>query len=247
MARILLGGWARAGVLPSQVMVIDPDPAALAQLIESAPVVRVAGLSDVAAADIVIVAVPPPAATSTSVQLRDLVTSESVILSLVPSVPLARICQELGDDRQVARMIPNAPSIVGAGYNPIAFGAALHGAARAALLALLAPFGPSPEVPDEQLEAYAVLTAMGPTYLWPQFYALVDLAGKMGLDPGAAMEGLTAMVQGALRTMTDADLSPQQIRDLIPARPLAEPVGVISAAYGEILTVLHARLAGRPQ
>lgn len=83
------------------------------------------------------------------------------------------------------------------------------------------------------------------TYLWPQLYALADVARQMGLDPDAAMDGLTAMVEGALRTMTDADLSPQRKQDLIPSRPLAEPVAVMSAAYGDVLPGPHARLAGR--
>jgi pyrroline-5-carboxylate reductase len=247
VARIILGGWARAGVLPRTVTVTDPDQAALEQLTSAVPSVRVAELREVAAADVVLVAVPPPAAVATFARLRDLVTAETIVLSLIPSVPLTRINQELGDGRQVARMIPNAPSVVGAGYNPIAFGSGMSDSAREAVVSLLAPLGRSPEVPDDQLEAYAVLTAMGPTYLWPQLYALADVAQQTGLDPDAAMDGLDAMVEGALRTMTDAGLSPQQVQDLIPSRPLAEPVAAMSAAYGNILIGLHARLAGRAQ
>lgn len=158
-----------------------------------------------------------------------------------PLTPVAAV----GGTRPLARMIPNAASIVGAGYNPISYGLGMTATARAGLDALLDPLGAYPEVPDNQLEAYAVLTAMGPTYLWPQLYALAAVAEWMGLDESAALDGLVAMVDGALLTMTDADLTPEQVQDLIPVRPLADQVSVMSAAYGEVLTGLHARLTGR--
>ena len=67
---------------------------------------------------------------------------------------------------------------------------------------MAAPLGASPEVPEGDLEAYAVLTGMGPTYLWFQLYELLALAEGFGLGRAAAAEALGGMVGGALRTMT---------------------------------------------
>lgn len=245
VARIMLGGWARAARLPGAVLVTDPDPAAVSALTAAVPSAIVTEVSKAASADVVFVAVHPPVAVATLTLLRDLVPERSVVVSLIPSVPLLRVGAELGGNRPLARMIPNAPSIVGAGFNPIAYGPGMTATARADLAALLEPLGAYPEVPDDRLEAYAVLTAMGPTYLWPQLYALADVGQRMGLDPGAALDALVAMVDGALLTMTDADLTPDEVQDLIPVRPLAEPVAAMRAAYGEVLTGLHARLTGR--
>jgi hypothetical protein len=52
------------------------------------------------------------------------------------------------------------------------------------------------------------------------------------------------MVAGALATMSDAGLTPEQTQDLIPSKPLAELVAVMAAAYGAVLPGLHARLTG---
>ena len=116
---------------------------------------------------------------------------------------------------------------------------------RPLVLGLLAPLGEAPEVADEDLEAYAVLTAMGPTYLWQQLYALLDVAEGNGLAPDAAAHALAAMVTGALRTMADAGLAPEAVQDLVPSKPLAGPVATMSAAYGDVLPALHAKLSGR--
>jgi len=223
VARILLGGWARAGAVPASVTVVDPDSAALRNLTSAFPTIHAGNLTEVATSDIVFIAVPPPAAADAISLLRDLVAPETLVVSLVPTLSIARVAQVLGADHPIARVIPNAPSIVGAGVNPMAFSTGVPDASRAALLAVLAPLGQSPVVPDEQLAAYAVLTAMGPTYLWPQLYALLDVATRTGLDPEAALGALAAMVLGTLTTMTDAGLASDQVQDLIPSRPSPTP------------------------
>jgi pyrroline-5-carboxylate reductase len=245
VARILLGGWARAGVLPADVRVTDPDAAAVGRLVAAVPTARPTALADVAAADVVIVGVHPPAMAQTLTALADLLAPDTVVVSLAPVARLPRIAAVLGAERQVARVIPNAPSLVGAGFNPVAFGDGATSATRDLVLGLLAPLGQAPEVSDDDLEAYAILTAMGPTYLWAQLYALTDVAVQAGLDPVAVAVGLRAMVDGALTTMVDGGLTPEQTQDLIPSKPLAEPVAAMSAAYGAVLPGLHAKLSGK--
>lgn len=243
VARILLGGWARAGALPADIRVTDPDAGAVERLIAAVPTARAADLREVAAADVVLVGVHPPAMGQVGADLAPVLGPDAVVVSLAPVARIATLAAVLGD-RQLARVIPNAPSIVGAGFNPVAFGATATPETRALVLGLLAPLGEAPEVADEDLEAYAVLTAMGPTYLWKQLYALLDVAVGAGLAPDAAAHALAAMVTGALRTM-DAGLAPEDVQDLIPVKPLAEPVATMSVAYGEVLPALHAKLSGR--
>lgn len=76
----------------------------------------------------------------------------ALLVSLAPKVTLAALSTDSGTLR-VARMIPNAPSCIGQGYNPVAFGPGLDSAARAELAALVAPWGQAPEVEEVELEA----------------------------------------------------------------------------------------------
>ncbi len=69
----------------------------------------------------------------------------------------------------------------------VAFGPGLSPADREVLQGLLAPLGECPEVEERHLEAYAIVTAMGPTYFWPQLYELRALAESFGLPAQRAM------------------------------------------------------------
>jgi pyrroline-5-carboxylate reductase len=110
------------------------------------------------------------------------------------------------------------------------------------VLALFSPLGACPEVEEETLEAYAIVAAMGPTYLWYQCYQLVDLGCQFGLTREAATEAVAAMMTGAADTMTEAGMPPDGVLDLIPVKPLAAIEETVRRAYCETLGALHGRL-----
>jgi pyrroline-5-carboxylate reductase len=241
VARILLGGWARAGALPGSVMVCEPDGAAYAALALAAPGARRTSVEEASTADLVFLALHPPAIPAVLPSIGAALSPEAILVSLAPKVTLSALTAAAGTSR-VARMIPNAPSIVGQGYNPVAFGPGLDVEARAALAARFAPWGEAPEVDEAHLEAYAILTGMGPTYFWFQWQALRDIAGELALPRAAADAALRSMVGGALATLLDGALSPEAVMDLVPVRPLSGAEPVMVSAYRDTLTALHARI-----
>ncbi|MGQ9576874.1 MAG: pyrroline-5-carboxylate reductase family protein [Thermoguttaceae bacterium] len=233
IVRVLLGGWARAGNMPRQIVVSDVDEQVLARLKQQYPNLQTV-LGDNAPAasqEIVLLALHPPAIPEALPKLRPALRGEAVLVSLAPKLTIARLSALLGGFDRIARMIPNAPSLVGAGLNPIAYAGPLSFDDRNSLQQLLAPLGECPEVPEEKLEAYAVITAMGPTYFWPVLYELIGLAESFGLSRPEAASAVKQMLAGTLATMIQSGLDPQGVHDLIPVRPLADAEPMILEAY----------------
>ena len=244
IARILLGGLQRAGRLPGRVAVCDTDPVAVERLRSALPGCEIApaSLREAAAAGTVFLALHPPAFPTALAEMRGALQPDAVLVSLAPKWTSERISEALGGFDRIARAIPNAPSIVNDGYNPIAFAPGLPEPERRQLRDLFSCWGVAPEVPERDLEAYAVLTGMGPTYLWYQLYELAGLGRSFGLPPEAVMTALSAMVEGTSRTMSESGLSPADVMDLIPARPLAAIEPTVKEAYVTTLTGLHRKL-----
>jgi pyrroline-5-carboxylate reductase len=241
VARILVGGWRHAGEMPAWVLVNEPDDAAFGRLVELCPEVRRSPLEEAAAADVVFLALHPPAFAPVLPAVRPLLDAHAIVVSLAPKIPLSALAAGVGTAR-VVRMIPNAPSIIGRGYNPVAFGAGIDAAARQTLSGLFAPWGPWPDVEEGDLEAYAILTGMGPTYFWFQWQALRDVAGQMGMSAERADDALRHMLNGALATLLRSGLPPAGVMDLIPVRPLAAIEPSVTAAYLEALPALFAKI-----
>ena len=241
VTRILAGGWRHAGVVPRELLVNEPDDAAFAKLTELCPEARRVSAEEATAADVVFVALHPPVLASAMPALRASLGAGAIVVSLAPKIALGALAEALGT-RRVARMIPNAPSIIGRGYNPVAFGDGLDADARQALSALFAPLGACPEVPEGDLEAYAILTGMGPTYYWYQWQALREAGGQFGLSPERTDEALRHMLDGAQATLLRSGLSPAAVMDLIPVRPLQAIEDSVTAAYGTALPALFAKI-----
>jgi len=241
VARVLVGGWRHAEALSFQVLVNELDDAAFARLAELCPEVRRSSLEEVAAADVVFLALHPPVLASVVPALRPCLNARAIVVSLAPKIPLSTLTAGLGTAR-VVRMIPNAPSIIGRGYNPVAFGSGLDATARESLSTLFAPWGAWPAVEEKDLEAYAILTGMGPTYFWFQWQALREVAGGMGMSADRVDDGLRHMLDGALATLLQSGLPPSGVMDLIPVRPLEAIESSVTAAYRESLPALFAKI-----
>jgi pyrroline-5-carboxylate reductase len=241
---ILLCGLQRVGRLRGRVIVCDTDPAAVERLRSALPGCNIAPtrLCEAASVDTVFLALHPPALPTALAEMRGALHPEAVLVSLAPKWTSARISAALGGFERLARAIPNAPSIVNRGYNPIAFAPGLPEAERGRLRDLFSCWGAAPEVPERDLEAYAVLTGMGPTYFWYQLYELADLGRSFGLAPEAVTPALAAMVEGTSRTMSESGLSPAEVMDLVPVRPLSAIEPTVKDAYVTTLAGLYRKL-----
>lgn len=242
IARIILGGWKHAQALPRRCMVYDPNMEAVQALQGVDVPIEAATAAEAAAQDLVFLAVHPPVLKEAVAAIKGGLKNNAIVVSLAPKFTITALSTMLDGFNRIVRMIPNAPSLIGRGYNPVAFSPSLDADEKSEILRLLTPLGECPEVNERHLEAYAILAAMGPTYFWPQLYALKSLGESFGLSGEAAMETLDKMLWGATAMMRQSGLSPEQVRDLIPVKPMAEEVENLTAAYTQKLNALMEKI-----
>ena len=81
------------------------------------------------------------------------------------------------------------------------------------------------------MEAYAIVTAMGPTYLWFQWQELRNLAESFGMTSEEAERGVAEMIAGAAKTLFESGMAADEVMDLIPVKPLGEEEATIRTMY----------------
>lgn len=237
-------GWKRANALPAKIVVSDCNAESLAKLKARFPMVETAAGNSAGAAsqDVVFLAVHPPVMAEMAAGVKGNLKAGAVVVSLAPKFTIARLTELLGGFARVARVIPNAPSVVNFGFNPVCFGGGLGAADRARVLEVLEPLGECPEVAEEKLEGYALLTGMGPTYLWFQLQALREVAAGFGLADAEIVPAMKRMVCGAARTLLESGLTPAEVMDLIPVKPLAEMEPQVGEMYRSRLPALFQKI-----
>jgi pyrroline-5-carboxylate reductase len=244
ITRIMLEGFKRKDLAFKKVVVSDINPEALKLLKETFLDITVAPDNNPlpASGDIVFMALHPPAVLPALDEIQSYLKQEAVLISLAPKIAISKISERLEGFNKIVRMIPNACSIVNRGYNPVAFSTSLDESERKHLMKILAILGDCPEVDEDKLEAYAIVAAMGPTYLWFQLYELEKIGTSFGLTPQEVRSAVTRMAEGAAMTMSESELVPDEVMDLIPVRPLAEEEETIKSLYRSKLEGFYNKL-----
>lgn len=220
------------------VVVYDTNPDALSLLKELHPTIIVAETPEQAASQpIVFIALHPPMIMETLDKISGVVGSGTLIISLAPKITIEKIRSKLSTPN-IARMIPNATSYINQGYNPVSFATGFHPKEKAGLLAWMEILGTTPEVDESKLEAYAILSAMLPTYFWFQWQELVSLGETMGLDNLECSKTVHKTLQAALNLYFESGLAPEKVIDLIPVKPIGEEQSVITGIYRTKLPAL---------
>jgi pyrroline-5-carboxylate reductase len=247
VVRVLLGGLQHAAAIPKDCVVTDANPEVLQALEQRFPGIRTAGadIAEAARQDLVFGALHPPVLGEVLSEIGKSLKPEAIFVSLAPKLRLGQLAKGLGGFDRIARLIPNAPSIVQSGFNPISFSDALSEREKSGLLTHIEFLGECPEVADEDLEAYAILTAMGPTYFWYQFEELAKLGSSFGLPPRTAQRALSRMLHGAVDALFESNLSTREVMDLIPVRPMEKSENTLREAYRTNLTGLHNKLTAK--
>lgn len=244
VTKIILNGWKRANKLPGNIIVTDINQEVLESLKKDFPAVKtvINDSTAPAACDVVFIGLHPPVFGEMLQKIKTVVKPTTLIVSLAPKISIAKISEGLGGLKNIVRVIPNAPSIVNNGYNPVTFSSDIQSDYKQTVRDLFLPLGELPEVEEDLLEAYALFTGMGPTYLWFQLYELQNIVKSFGLSTEAIQNGMPKMIEGTVKTMLNSGLSPSDVMNLIPVKPLGEEEAAIKGFYQNRLNALYNKL-----
>lgn len=158
IGKILLRRLIEAGVEPSQMMICDSDVAHTQEAADAFDVGFAPLGADICNADILLFAVPPKALLELLKEIGASLKLGCVVISFAAAVPVRVLESLLPEGVSVARMMPNAPSLVGEGMNPVSYGRGIEAGTKAAIAEILAALGESMEIGDELMNACVGLT-----------------------------------------------------------------------------------------
>ena len=235
----------RRGSKDLSISVMDANPSVSESLARSVAGVNDSGSSydAVGKADVLFIALHPQNMQAGCEAVAPFLGKNTLVISLAPKATIHALSAWLGTDR-IVRYLPNAATSEGKGYNPVAWGASLDDAARAFARELLSPLGDMPEVEESGIETYAVLSAMGPTYLWPLLDEMIASGMRYGLpaDESARLVSRMAVACAAMVETSGKDYATRM--NMIPSKPMADIEGDLRGLFRAKLDAIHAKLKG---
>ena len=231
VTRILLQAFKNKNAQFSKIVVTDPNQDVSGNLKKSFPDIQLENASVAASQDIVFISLHPPVVMDTLELIKGSINSNTIVISLAPKITISKILSKLNQTKNIARLIPNATSFVNEGYNPVCFSSDFSRSEKKQVLELLKLMGNTFEVSEEKLESYAIMSAMLPTYFWFQWKELAEIGQKIGLSEKESNDSINDTLIASLKLMFKSGLTPQEVMDLIPVKPIGEHEAQIAEIY----------------
>jgi pyrroline-5-carboxylate reductase len=223
IGQILLECLRAAGVPADHLVVCDSDPARAGAMAEKHGV-RTVSLNDEAAcaAEAILIATSPKAVSEVLGALSARLRPGQVVVSFAAAVPLSRLETLLPPDVAAVRVMPNAPSLVGQGMNPVAYGVGVTAEARELVEAILSPLGESMEVDDEQMNWCVGLTGAAMRSALPALEGMTRAGVEAGFFEAESRRMAAQALLGTAALALQTELTFKQIKSLTPMQTVDE-------------------------
>lgn len=223
IGRILLERLILSGVPADHLLINDSDESR-AQKAACRFGARVCALSDDALrnADVFLLTPPPKSIIGVVRELTPYLHAGQVIVSFAAGIPIHRLEAIIPSGVSVVRVMPNAPSLVGQGMNPVSYGASVSGRARSLVQSMLQTLGRSIVVNDEQMNWCVGLTGAAMRSLLPALEGMMQAGVEAGFSEKEARQMAARVMLGTGAMAATRDLSFDELKSLTPMDTLDE-------------------------
>lgn len=164
----------------------------------------------------IILAVKPQMYDKVLKNIENVVTQESVVISIAPGITIASIKAALGSNIRVVRAMPNTPALVGAGMTGIAMNnSEFSFEERDVIDKFFNSFGKTAYVDEKLMDAVVCASGSSPAYVYMFIEALADSAVKYGIKREDAIKMVAQTVYGSAKMVLESGEHPAVLKDRV--------------------------------
>ena len=163
----------------------------------------------------VIICVKPQRLDRVLSDLKDVIPSDQLVISIVAGATIEHLTHKLGTSK-IVRAMPNTPSQIGAGITAWTCTDAVGDTERTHVRELLKALGKELFVETENMIDMATsLSATGPTYIFMVMEALTDAGVHLGFSRDMARELVQETMLGSVKFAMESHKHPAELRNMV--------------------------------
>ena len=192
--------------------------------------------------DIIMLAVKPQILKEVLCDIRSVVGSDKLLISVAAGVPIFISDSVLrGESKKkfsVVRTMPNTPSLVQEGVTAISAGKYVSKADLKIAHQIFEAVGLTVNVEEKQLDAVTGLSGSGPAYIFMLIESLSDAGVKMGLSREVANTLTIQTVLGSAKLARESGKHPGELKDMVTSPAGTTITGLHALEEGGLRTTL---------
>jgi pyrroline-5-carboxylate reductase len=225
MGEALIAALISSGVNPESITISEKRADRSEELITKYSIRQAPLATNVAAADALLLVVKPQDMAAVLEEIKGSINPSAVVISFAAGKTISFISNALGTDNPVVRVMPNTPTLVGAGMAAASVGAGVTDAHKQFILGFLAATGKVIEVSEDLQDAVTATSGSGPAYFFAFVEAMISGAKDLGLSEKDATTLTVQTIIGAAKLLDESGKSATTLRENVTS-----PNGTTAAA-----------------
>lgn len=216
MGYAFISGMCRGNIVPPDCMIISARNEERLEQIQEEFDVRATTNNKLVAevSDILILAVKPQQYKNIISEIKDIVKEDIVLISIAAGIEISSIERWFGQPMQIARSMPNTPSLINEGMAAIAFSELLSLSAsnQQHVIDIFACLGKIEIVEENMMNLVTALSGSSPAYAFLFIEAMVNSAVGQGMDRKQAIRFAAQSIMGAAKMCMETKETPEQLK-----------------------------------
>jgi len=225
MGEALISALISSGVNPELITISEKRADRSAELIAKYSIRQAPLSTNVAEAEAVLLVVKPQDMSAVLEEIKGSINPAAVVITFAAGKTISFISNVLGTTNPVIRVMPNTPTMVGAGMAAASMGTGVTDAHKKFVLGFLAATGKVIEVSEDLQDAVTATSGSGPAYFFAFVEAMVAGAKELGLSQEDATTLTIQTIVGAAKLLDESGKSATTLRENVTS-----PKGTTAAA-----------------
>ncbi|MGE0707382.1 MAG: pyrroline-5-carboxylate reductase [Planctomycetota bacterium] len=196
------------------------------------------GAEAVAGADVVVLAVKPQQVPALLAEVGAKIAPSTLVVSIAAGVTTARVQAGLAPGTPVVRVMPNTPSVLGAGMAVLAAGASASPQDLALARELFEPVGRTAVLEEHLMDAVTGLSGSGPAYVYLVIESLAEAGVKVGIPRETSTLLAAQTVLGSARMVLELGEHPALLKDAVTTPAGCTVDGLMELEEGKLRVTL---------
>ena len=229
MASAMIGGMIQKGVVSADDILVSVRTEKSVERLINQFGVQATMDNEAVGSDLVFLAVKPNQIKNIINLVKNFISPEKIIVSILPGKSLQWLGTEIGKPTKLIRTMPNTPALIGEGMTGVCANDLVTEEELQLVLTLLKSFGRAEVVPEYLMDTVTGVSGSSPAYVFLFLEALADAAVAEGMPRKQAYEFAAQSVLGSAKMLLETGMHPGELKDMVcsPGGTTIEAVAVL--------------------
>lgn len=233
MAKAMIGGIVKSGLIaPNNITASDLKESSLESMNKEFGINTTTDSKEVVKnSDIVVVAVKPNVYDIVLESVKELITTDKIIVTIAAGKTIKSIEDVIGNDKKIVRTMPNTPALVNEGMSALCKNKNITDEELEIVKAIFNSFGKAEIVTEGLIDAVIGASGSAPAYVFMFIEAIADAAVLNGMARDNAYTFAAQTVMGSAKMVLETGKHPGELKDMVcsPGGTTIEAVKTLEA------------------